>query len=819
MKKVLSLGLALLLLIGILGCGERTPLEDPPTIDGVEDVTVYLDESFDVMEGITAADALGRDLTDAIEVTGVVDTSSVGTYFLRYSVEDRDGNRTERTRNVTVEVDPELVGDDMVRNGDFSLGMAFWSYTTGLEGGTASFEVVDEELKIDIHSVSGGMWEPRLENQGITFEEGVSYKLSFDARAEDPRAIHIQIGELLPAAPWFNNFKPAQVDIVDLTTEMETYEVIFTMTQETNENGSVLFEMGTVGEENHITTVYLDNVIITETEPVYSEPVISGANDISIETGSVFDPLEGVTVFDAVEGELELTLEHIEGEVDVNTPGEYVLTYTISNSEGLTAVVTRTITVVDLIFNPTDIVRNGNFETPLDEEDPEWTLWQADWDPEGSPMTDGSLFIENDQMVLEVNDIGTWGYQGWLLQASQNIELQKGYTYKVIFEAKAEEAREITSVVGFLATGDVWNQYGGGNFNLTTELQTFEYIFTVTQESGEYLEELKFEFGHADATIMIEYVEIQILDEEPLQVNGSFDEIGWHMWSQYWGAAPVVDYSIVDEELVVVIEESLGDANWAIQLLQEQIAMNPEATYRVSFDARSDHERDINFKFIEGAEGGLEFAETFTITETMETYTFDFVFDSSLDFGRVSIELGAMGDAVPGEIIFDNISMVELDEEEDVIEGSERITNGTFDQIVGWHHWSQDWDNIPVVSKEVVDGELVFTIDETLGDEPWSIQLFQALDGLTPNATYVFEFEMRASEPRDINAKMIVQPGTLEWVELVSLTEEMQHFVFIVEFDFDSTEAVLNFEFGNFDDAEVGEIVVDNVKVYRTFNE
>ena len=819
MKKVFGLFLALTLALGLAACGGDG---SAPTIEGTEDITIYLDEEFDPMEGVTATDNRGRDITEDITIVGTVDTGTVGDYYLRYSVEDRNGNKTEEARYVTVAVDPDSIGDEMVPNGDFSMGMAFWSTTTGLEGGTGNFSVVDDELKIEILSVGGGMWEPRLENIGITFEEGESYKVSFEARAEEPRPVHVQVGELLPSAPWFTDFKPTQQVIFDLTTEMQTFEFVFTMTLPTNDNGAMIFEFGTVpgAADNYLTTVYLDNVVIETSEPEYSDPVFQGVENISVETGTVFDPLEGVIALDAVDGELELTLDNVTGEVDTDTPGDYTLTYTVTNSGDMTTTVERVVSVVDLIFNETDIIKNGDFDEDLDADDPEWYLWQADWDPNDSPMTDGSLSLSGGQMVLEVNDIGSWGHQGWLLQATQDIELQVGYTYKVIFEAKAAAERDIDSVVGYTDSAHNWNQHGGGTFALTTELQTFEYMFTVTKDSGDYQDVFKVEFGHADDTVYVESVEIQVYAEGPLQSNGSFDDTGWFMWHQDWDTTPVVDYGIVDEQMVVTISENLGDHNWSIQLIQTDIAMTPGTTYRVTFDAKSEHARDINFKFIEGAAGGTEFWEAFTIGETMDTYTFDFEFDSELDFGRISIELGQIGDAQPGELIFDNISIVELDDSDDVVEGTERVTNGTFDQVVDWYMWHQDWDTAPVVDMAVVDGELVVTITETLGDANWAIQVFQHGIEMTPGATYRISFDMRSDHERDINFKFIEgAEGGAEFFETFTIDETMTTYSFTFTFDSLLDFGRLNIELGQIGDAQPGVVTIDNVMIYRTFND
>lgn len=54
-------------------------------------------------DGATATDEEDGDLTSKIVITNSVDSSVVGTYFVKYNVTDSDGNKaTEVTREVTV---------------------------------------------------------------------------------------------------------------------------------------------------------------------------------------------------------------------------------------------------------------------------------------------------------------------------------------------------------------------------------------------------------------------------------------------------------------------------------------------------------------------------------------------------------------------------------------------------------------------------------------------------------------------------------------------------------------------------------------------
>ncbi|MGL4343766.1 MAG: immunoglobulin-like domain-containing protein, partial [Cellulosilyticaceae bacterium] len=83
--------------------GEIPEINTAPTIKGVKDVILTVGDAFDEMEGVTARDKEDGDLTAEIVVEGTVDTDTVGTYELVYTVSDSEGLTTTATRVVTVE--------------------------------------------------------------------------------------------------------------------------------------------------------------------------------------------------------------------------------------------------------------------------------------------------------------------------------------------------------------------------------------------------------------------------------------------------------------------------------------------------------------------------------------------------------------------------------------------------------------------------------------------------------------------------------------------------------------------------------------------
>jgi hypothetical protein len=84
----------------------------------------------------------------------------------------------------------------------------------------------------------------------------------------------------------------------------------------------------------------------SNTEPTAS---IIGATDISIEFGSDFDPLDGVTATDTVDGAIPTTEIIVEGSVDTSVSDTYTLTYKVTGSDGKEVSVTREITVEQLL--------------------------------------------------------------------------------------------------------------------------------------------------------------------------------------------------------------------------------------------------------------------------------------------------------------------------------------------------------------------------------------------------------------------------------------------------------------------------------------
>jgi hypothetical protein len=282
LKMSLSVTLAALLLTA---CGSVSSSAAPTlttiTLGGVGAVEVEFEAPFNLKTGVTATGDNNEDYTSLITLasiseavnlmTGVLDSTKTGVHAVRYTV-TVGSIVAQQWRNITV-LQPDAVQGMMVQNGDFSLGTAQWNNPPAyfeIDGGQfASFTVVEGELRLDIVASGSQVVFPRFGQMNIPFLQGKTYKVSFDARSSVSRPMAVQVGRLLPNAPWFDDFldhlpTPAErIYTPTLTTSMAEYSFTFTM----NKNdlaGGILFGFGTIAGQTVNALIHMDNIEIVE---------------------------------------------------------------------------------------------------------------------------------------------------------------------------------------------------------------------------------------------------------------------------------------------------------------------------------------------------------------------------------------------------------------------------------------------------------------------------------------------------------------------------------------------------------------------------
>lgn len=213
-------------------------------------------------------------------------------------------------------------------------------------------------------------------------------------------------------------------------------------------------------------TVIIEAAPDVENDVTPPELTLNGASTIRVELDGEYVEL-GATATDDVDG--EITDITITGSVDVNTVGDYTISYSATDSSNNTGTIDRTVTVYEPVASENLIV-NGDFSASIGEE---WVLDQGE----------GSVEIVDGQLVVsEFTPGATW--QPRLVQSS--VVLQEGQTYVASFDAKAGEARNIVLQVGELLTADPWYlpAMDDTTIGLSTELESYSVQFTANENAA-----------------------------------------------------------------------------------------------------------------------------------------------------------------------------------------------------------------------------------------------------------------------------------------------------------------------------------------------
>jgi len=481
MKKILFTLFIVLFAVALVACksdnedptvpvdSTPTPSEPTPTpadttaplIFGVSDVVVNIGDDFDPLTGITAIDNVDGTITSRIVVTGAYDLDVAGVYTLTYTVSDTAGNQTVETRQLVVRVQP--TSELFITNGDFSEGLeGTWTHWTG-EGGASTATIVDGVLEYDITANGGQWWSSQFSQPNLTVPQGKGFKFIFEAKADAPRAIVTK----LENAQYVGYFDEAHM----LTTEWQTYEIEFFVNVPTITNGKLIFGGGTtasyLADGNALTKVYLDNIRFEEITGLEDDiaPVISGILNRTIDQNEAFNPLAGVTVTDNMDTTLTVDDIVVTGTVNVAVPGDYELTYTVSDASGNETVVVRTITVADGLAPSTFTVVNGDFST--EQLTPYAQPAMLGWGWHGAASFNAR--IQNGMAIIDVNTLGTTAFGVQFYQ--QNLVIEQGRIYKITFDARADIARPIQ-----VALEEGVSRRFDQIVDLTTTWETYEVI-------------------------------------------------------------------------------------------------------------------------------------------------------------------------------------------------------------------------------------------------------------------------------------------------------------------------------------------------------
>ncbi|MEG2428749.1 MAG: DUF5011 domain-containing protein, partial [Oscillospiraceae bacterium] len=319
-----------------------------PVLNGVADKSIIKGTAFDVRDNVTAFDKEDGDLTANIIVQHNLNNQKVGNYTVTYTVVDSKGVTTTATRVISVveNTAPTFSGNTAITievgtKFDEMAGVTAYDKESG--DLTSLIKIVGKNVDLSKpgdyyieYSVTDGshivntMRSIRVVPKTI-IETNTAPTISGATNKE------IKVGDSFDPTAGVTAFDKEDGDLTssikiatNLNTNKEgTYGVTYGVTD----------SKGVTTTKDIIVKVLPKTIIETNTAPT-----ISGATDKEIKVGTKFDAKASVTAFDKEDGDLTSAIV-ISGNVDTTKAGTYTVTYTVTDSKGLKATKTITITV------------------------------------------------------------------------------------------------------------------------------------------------------------------------------------------------------------------------------------------------------------------------------------------------------------------------------------------------------------------------------------------------------------------------------------------------------------------------------------------
>ncbi|MCM1272006.1 MAG: carbohydrate binding domain-containing protein [Clostridium sp.] len=435
-------------------------------------------------------------------------------------------------------------------------------------------------------------------------------------------------------------------------------------------------------------------------------------------------------------------------------------------------------------------VYNGSFQEGTNRME-YWEITDA------GTKADVSVTGINDGRRLKVISSGCDNANEVLLKQTE-LPITSG-KYELSFEAElAEPAVGDTVELAVCVAG------GRETFTLNKdEKKLYTYKFEIADDVViTDIDDIVFEFG-VNGTVLMDNIR---LVEDTLIKNGSFNAgtSGYDIYVENSASASyVVDSQSEDNALDLTIKKS-GDAEWKIQVKQNNVKLEKDKCYELKFDIKSSLARPIQYaiqrdgsmhKTESGAEDWTPYVqETIPLTEygsngayTTVSKKFKMTFDT--DEGSIfNIALGGNNLTTQHRICIDNISLTEIDESEmpfiPAIEaGVEMLDNIDFSN--DGDGWEKAITSPGAANVTFADGKAVYAITN-VGDEDWNVQLKQSGITLEKGSEYKAAFKVKSDVARTI--KLAFLDASYNWyggadITLTANEEKLVECTFVVSQD------------------------------------
>ncbi|WP_017150232.1 immunoglobulin-like domain-containing protein [Bacillus bingmayongensis] len=325
---------------------EKLVENQAPVLTVQEHITIYVDNIFVPMLGVSAFDKEDGDITSKVKADGKVDTFKPGTYELTYTVTDSKGLKVTAKQTVTVKerMEPTLTVPykATINVGDKFDPMAGVSAIDKEDGD------ITTKVKVDgkVDTSKAGTYELTytvINSKGlkVTEKQTVTVKEKEGTKNEAP----------VLTVPEFNTlhvgdtFDPMLgVSAFDKEDGDLTSKVSYAGEVDTSKPGRYIIVYGVTDSQGE-NTINVRNVYVVENEETPDmEPKLTVPAKTTINVGDSFDPMAEVSAIDPEDGDITSKVK-VDGKVDTSKAGTYVLTYTVTDSISHKVTAKQTVTV------------------------------------------------------------------------------------------------------------------------------------------------------------------------------------------------------------------------------------------------------------------------------------------------------------------------------------------------------------------------------------------------------------------------------------------------------------------------------------------
>lgn len=335
-------------------------------IISANDVVINVGDTFKELEGVTAVDGNGDDISSSVQVvTSNVNTSEAGVYNVTYRVTTEMGATATKTITVTVKRAEGIIGNAPVitlpkNNVELTVGDTF----DAMAGVTAT-DVEDKDItkgiKITENTVNPNKEGNYVVVYEVTDKDGnkVTKTLNVVVKAKDKGEVPVINAKDMEVRLNDEFIELHGVTATDKEDGNLTDKVkVLSTNVNTNKEGVYTVVFGVEDKDGNSVTKTIKVTVKADATNKGEAPVIY-ANDKTIMQGGVYNALEDVTASDKEDGNLTSKLQIEASNVDVNTPGDYIVTFSVVDKDGNKSTKSITVTVV-ANNNGNDNTNNGN---------------------------------------------------------------------------------------------------------------------------------------------------------------------------------------------------------------------------------------------------------------------------------------------------------------------------------------------------------------------------------------------------------------------------------------------------------------------------